>query len=441
MAGASTAAPLDAIGAQYWNPATISGLPRSEVMVGGEFLYADSFLSSEAPIRGFGGRTRSNSGFAPLSATGFVYQPEDSKLTYGVLMGSIAGGGVNFEGTPTNPVLAPTSAGDLLVLGSNTASAAVFQTAASISWQVTDKLALGGGPLVHTVLVGFNPAFFAVPDDANGDGTRTFPAGTYSRPFWGGGFRLGAYYHLTKNVDIGFSYTSTGWLETWKYNSKDELGNPREVSIQATLPRIISLGVAYKGIEGLVLASDVRWMDYADTKLFGDPRLTGWQSIWAFAFGGQYQLSKQCSVQMGYLYNQNPLIATKTLFNTQLPVIVQHSISAGFSYRINDNISTSLAYIHGFKNEITGPIVEVAGSNVTLDAEFDAISFGLRVQFGKPRTPKVAPCEECPPESCPCEQPCEACPTHRPAQQPLVYPAPQGGQHPGVHGVHPTIGS
>ena len=38
MAGASTAVAVDALGALYWNPATISGLPGSEVVIGGEAL-------------------------------------------------------------------------------------------------------------------------------------------------------------------------------------------------------------------------------------------------------------------------------------------------------------------------------------------------------------------------------------------------------------------
>jgi long-chain fatty acid transport protein len=422
MAGASTAAPLDALGANYWNPAAISGLPRSEVDVAGEFLYADTHLASVAPLRGQAGRTRSNSGLAPLSGVGFVYHAEDSPLSYGVFLGSLAGGGVNFPGTPGNPVLNPTSAGGLLTLGPNYSSATIIQTAPSVSLQVTDRLAVGAGPTIQTALVGFDPAFFAPPDDANADGTRTFPAGTHGRPFWGGGFRLGAFYHLTDTVDLGCSYSSPQWFETWKFNARNEVGDPRLVSIQATLPQLISLGAAYKGIEGLVLAADVRWFDYERTKLFGvpPPGGTGWQNIWAFALGAQYQMSERTSVRIGYLYNENPIPAPRTLFNSQLPVIVQHTLSAGFSARMTDNITLSLAYVHGFKNAITGPIIQVAGSNVTLDSEYDSVVFGLRIQFGAPRGQGGCVAECCAP----------AGPYHpnypRVPAEPVIGPAPAG---------------
>src|SRR5262249_7187361 len=46
MGGASTAAPLDATGALFWNPATISGLPSSELDFALELLYPRSTVSS-----------------------------------------------------------------------------------------------------------------------------------------------------------------------------------------------------------------------------------------------------------------------------------------------------------------------------------------------------------------------------------------------------------
>src|ERR1700722_5428895 len=46
MAGASTAAPLSAAGALFWNPASISGLERSEVEVGAELIFPHSNVTS-----------------------------------------------------------------------------------------------------------------------------------------------------------------------------------------------------------------------------------------------------------------------------------------------------------------------------------------------------------------------------------------------------------
>src|SRR5262249_43001032 len=75
MGGASTAAPLDATGALYWNPAGIGGLPASELDLGLELLYPRSTLSSAIPGGALGpglppgpvfGTTRDEVGVFPL---------------------------------------------------------------------------------------------------------------------------------------------------------------------------------------------------------------------------------------------------------------------------------------------------------------------------------------------------------------------------------------
>src|SRR5262245_4097130 len=81
MGGASTATPVDAIGALYWNPAAIGRYGRSEVAVGGAFLMPEIHLESTAPGP-FGllsGRTKSDSGLVPATSLGIVYQPDDSR--------------------------------------------------------------------------------------------------------------------------------------------------------------------------------------------------------------------------------------------------------------------------------------------------------------------------------------------------------------------------
>src|SRR5262245_14249734 len=107
MGGASTATPIDAIGALYWNPAAIGRLGRSEVAVGGAFLMPEIHLESTAPGP-FGlraGRTKSDSGLVPASSLGIVSQSDDSPLTIGMGLNSIAAGGVNFPGDVGNPIL------------------------------------------------------------------------------------------------------------------------------------------------------------------------------------------------------------------------------------------------------------------------------------------------------------------------------------------------
>jgi long-chain fatty acid transport protein len=398
MGGASTAAPLDAAGAAYWNPAAISGLRQSEIMLGNEFIYPTIHLSSSVSANAFGpglppvdraGSTRSDSGLSLVPALSWVHRNPDSPITFGLASFGSAGGTVNFPGDPNNPVLSPTLAG-AVVLGPQYGNAQFLQIVPSLAYEVTDRLTIGFSPMVDFVQMQVDPAFFEPPDFSAGI-PGTFPAATHSRPYWGAGFRAGMYYHLTSNLDVGFSYISPQWFETFEYNSRDALGNPQQLSLALTLPQIFSWGLAYKGIPRTLIATDFRFFDYKNTTLFGDPAPIGlgWNGVFATAVGAQYQLTGRTSLMAGYLYNQNPIPAANTLFNTQLPGILMHSVSFGASTVLTENIYLSLAYVHAFENSITGSPREVPEATVTMDAAADSLVMGIGIRYGCRQLPRV----------------------------------------------------
>ena len=84
MAGASTAAPVSAAGAAYWNPAAISGLPCNQIEFGAELLYADVFLESTIPAGaippGFPPTTRSGRSYSN-SGLGVARTPQHSPIS------------------------------------------------------------------------------------------------------------------------------------------------------------------------------------------------------------------------------------------------------------------------------------------------------------------------------------------------------------------------
>ena len=89
---------------------------------------------------------------------------------------------------------------------------------------------------------------------------------------------------------------------------------------------------------------------------------------------------------MGYEYNDNPIGSDEAFFNVASPLIIQHLVSTGLSYRATNQLTLSLAYIHGFENTVSGPIQlpgvgPVAGTSVTSRISADAVSAGLTVQY------------------------------------------------------------
>ena len=199
-------------------------------------------------------------------------------------------------------------------------------------------------------------------------------------------------YNINENWNFGFSYKSPIWQERWSYNSAAPNGSARYIGVQASLPEIISWGVAYKGLPKTLIDVDLRYFDYKDAALFGQSVRDGglgWRSVFAVATGAQYQLSEKVTLRGGYLYNTNPIPSTATLFNVQAPGITQHTLSLGASYRLTADITATAAWVHGFRNAIQGGVEQLPGASTRLDTQTDSLVFGLNIQFGRAR--KVAP--------------------------------------------------
>lgn len=393
MAGASTAAPVD-FGASYWNPATLSFLERDEVLLSSELIFPSMHYTGLMPANSILGKfpattrygtSRSDSGVPTNIAVGasFKLNP-DSPLTMGIGIFGIVGGNVNFPGSNAVPPLGARQPPGNFGLGPIYANMALLSIKPMASYKVSDRLALAFAPVISTGTVQFSPAFFA-PGPGDQYGIPTFPSATNSRPFWGGGFELGLLYELSESWNLGFSYKSPVWQERWSYNSYTPDLSPRQISTKSEVPSIYSWGVAYKGIDRLLVDVDLRYFDYANASLWGNSLRSGglnWNSIFAVATGAQYELSDRVTLRGGYLYNQNPINEVQTLFNVQAPGFVQHSLSLGLSMRMNENIVLSAAWVHGFRNEISGPIGQIPGSMAKLDAQIDSILAGLTIQYG-----------------------------------------------------------
>jgi long-chain fatty acid transport protein len=400
MGGASTAAPLDTLGAFQWNPATITALPSSTDMAL-EILVPSTKLSSTVSAGALGGgfppatlsgSNVSNTGAYPLPAFGFVFQPDESPLSFGIGAMAVSGFGVNFPGSTTNPILtAPPPNG--LGVGPIYSQYEVVQIIPTIAYRVTEKLSVGFSPMIDLASLSLNPGFLAAPDAAGG-GFATFPPMTNGPLQWGGGFQVGAYYVTERNWNFGASFKSTQWFQSFDYNSRGQTGAPREVKVGVDVPMIVSIGTAYTGLERTLIAVDARYIDYRNTKPFSQSGFTpagavagvGWDSIFALSAGAQYQLSDPLSVRMGYSYNTNPISNDKTFFNIASPLLLQHTIYVGASYNLNASLKLSLAYIHAFENSSSGPIVNpvfgpLAGTNVTSTTAADAVSVGASICY------------------------------------------------------------
>jgi long-chain fatty acid transport protein len=402
MGGAAVAAPIDATGSLFWNPATSSALPSSSLDFGMEILWPQTTVASSLPADAFGpgipavplaGSNRADNGIFPLPSAGLVYKPEDSMMTYGLGVFAVAGFGVNYSASDpfpkTNPIFTPQFPNGF-GFGNVFSELQVLQIVPTASIQVTDRLSIGGGPTVSLATLRLDPLFIATPD-ANGQ----IPGGAHTRMTWGGGFEVGAFYILGGGWQLGASYKSPQWFEDFHFQSTDENGLPRNVTFKVQLPMIASAGVGYTGFERWVLAADFRWVDFEDADGFRQSGFSpagavlgvGFRSIFAMSLGAQYLLTDNISLRAGYSYNQDPVRDSLAIFSLAAPTIIEHTLYVGASYRVTDALSLSLAYVHAFENSVTGPYVTpltgpIPGSSFQNTVSVDTFLIGATVRFG-----------------------------------------------------------
>ena len=389
MGGAAVAAPIDSIGSLFWNPATSSALPSSSLDFGMELLWPQTTVASSIPFLGLSGSDRADNGIFPLPSVGLVYRPEDSILTYGLGMFAVAGFGVNYPSSTTNPLLTPQLPQGGVGFGNIFSELQVLQIVGTGSIQVTDRLSVGGGPTLSLASLRLDPLVIASPD-SNG----MYPPGAHTRMTWGGGFEVGAFYNLGAGWQLGASYKSPQWFEDFHFQSTDEFGRPRSITFNAELPMIASAGVGYTGFERWIFAADFRWVDFADADGFRQSGFSptgavlgvGNRSIFAMSLGAQYLLTDNISLRVGYSYNQDPVRDNLTIFTVAAPTIIEHTLYVGASYRVTDALSLSMAYVHAFENSISGPYVTPLGplpnSSVQYTTAADTFLVGATVRFG-----------------------------------------------------------
>ncbi len=406
MGGAATAAPLDATGALYWNPATIGALGRSEMEFGVGVLVPRTSLRSSVPAGAFGpgqppsglrGNTGGNNGVFLLPVIGLVYNPKDSPWTLGLGVFEIGGFGVNYPVARNNPILnpgAPFGKG----VGPLYTQLQLFQFSPTAALKVTDRLYVGAQVNIDLGVLDLNPALTSVPSlvQSQGAPAPSYPSGLQGRSRAGGGFQLGVYYDANDAWSFGASIKSPQWFDTYRFNSSNPTnGHAATPSLNIDFPLIGSVGAAYKGIENLLIATDLRVLDYRDTNGFrhggfdnqtGALRGLGWQNVFALGTGAQYQWTESFSTRIGYTFNLNPVGPALTTYNVGSPTITQHSVALGASYNVTKAFKVSLTYAHDFQNSISGPLVEpfvgrIPNSSVRTAATADSVYFGASVAF------------------------------------------------------------
>jgi long-chain fatty acid transport protein len=70
----------------------------------------------------------------------------------------------------------------------------------------------------------------------------------------------------------------------------------------------------------------------------------GWRDVTAIKTGIAYDVTKQLTLRVGYNYSTQPIPENQTYFNVLAPAVVQHHVTAGFTWHVNNSIELSAFY-------------------------------------------------------------------------------------------------
>lgn len=354
MAGAGTANSEDAFGG--------ANNPASMAFVGNRIdLGADLF----SPIRevsndsAFGSRQTIESDMDLFLVPEFGYnRMVNSNMSLGVTVYGNGGMNTDYQAVPgfgtTNILGGGGSLGvDLMQL----------VIAPTLAYKVAPNHSLGVSPLIGyqrfaatglSSFIGFSSNGAALTDQGHDDA-------------FGFGVRVGYMGKVTPTITIGAAYSSKiDFDEFSKYAGLfAEQGD-------FDLPENYNLGVAWQATPQMKLALDYQRINYADVAAVGNPVTNllvsgqplgatngpgfGYSNVDVWKLGVEYKYNPKLTLRAGYSQGDNPISAAdagEVLFGILAPAVIEKHATLGFTYTLGSGDEVTMAYMHGFENDVT----------------------------------------------------------------------------------------
>ena len=233
----------------------------------------------------------------------------------------------------------------------------------------------------------------------------TTPGGVLGTPFasgnnltnrgndstWGYGIKLGWMGKVSDTVTLGAAYTSK--VRMAKFDKYKDLFAGRGYF---DLPESFTLGIAVKTSPKWTIAADYEQISYGGIKSVNNPstngglaiggtlgcdtcRGFGWKSVNVFKIGAEYQYNQNLILRAGYNHTDNPIQARDVTFNMIAPGVVKDHVTAGFTYNLSKESELTMAYMHAFKNSVSGPSLfnNWLGDNATDKIQMYENSLGI----------------------------------------------------------------
>lgn len=187
---------------------------------------------------------------------------------------------------------------------------------------------------------------------------------------FGYGVRIGYMGKITPTVTIGAAYASK-----MKF---DEFSKYKGLFAEQggfDIPENYNLGVAWDVTPVVKLALDYQRINFGKVASVGNPSNNytlgptvgflgldqgagfGWSNVNVWKLGGEYKYSQQLTLRAGYSHSDNPINGSDTAeatFNILAPAVIKDTATLGFTYTLASGNELTMAYMHAFKNDVSG---------------------------------------------------------------------------------------
>lgn len=308
MGGAFTAQ-ADDPSAVFYNPAGISQLKGTQVMVGlSPIMPSATFKSVGATPFGTAGQTWDAEDHTWVIPHFYITHKLNDKISFGLGTYSNFGLGTewpyDFEGRFTT--------------GAGKAFIKTMTISPIMSYEPIKGLSFGFGPTYRSIdislryqrLLGFVPPSTTIEGTYRLDGDD-----------WDWGYVFGVRYEITPSLSVGASYLSevTHKIADGKlhFSGNSFVGVPALAfggASKITLPATASFGLAYK-VSAFTFEADAQWTEWSSYERLRVELSNGvvmeskknWHNTWTLRFGGQYALNKYVDLRAGIVWDETPI--------------------------------------------------------------------------------------------------------------------------------------
>lgn len=343
-ASAGRAATADNAATALGNPAGMTRLDRSQMLVGIQPSYGISHFGKDSETTVSGGNGGNALGFIPGLAGYFVYSATPD-LKFGVSLGSDFGLSSRYQSNWSGRYYAQQE--EILTLGA-------FPVAA---YRINKWLSVGAGAQIiygklnsktgiNDVLDGGDASIDIGADDVGYGGI----AGILVEPVEG--TRFGVTY--TSQVKLDFKENPTtnnlGPLLQDAFNTSGLTG--AKVNLGLTIPNQVMVSGYHDVNDTLAIMGNVVWQQWSQ---FGKPSLEvtsttsrqtttnlNYDDTWGFAIGTRYKFAPDWLWMVGFAYDSSP--QSKSNRTPALPLDQQFRVGTGVQYALSERITIGAAY-------------------------------------------------------------------------------------------------